>query len=59
MVYRRRLPLVCSIRSTQRSRKEQGLGLAISQQIVEEHGGTIDVDVTETQGATFIVTLSV
>ena len=39
--------------------KGTGLGLAISQQIVEEHGGTIDVDVTEPQGATFIVTLSV
>ena len=38
--------------------KGTGLGLAISQQIVEEHGGTIDVDVTEPQGATFIVTLS-
>ena len=39
--------------------KGTGLGLAISQQIVEEHGGTIEVDVTETPGATFIVTLPV
>ena len=39
--------------------KGTGLGLAISQQIVEEHGGTIEVDVTETLGATFIVTLPV
>ncbi len=39
--------------------KGTGLGLAISQQIVEEHGGTIEVDVTEPQGATFIVTLPV
>ncbi len=39
--------------------KGTGLGLAISQQIVEEHGGTIEVDVAETQGATFIVTLPV
>ena len=39
--------------------KGTGLGLAISQQIIEEHGGTIEVDVTETQGATFIVTLLV
>ena len=39
--------------------KGTGLGLAISQQIIEEHGGTIEVDVTESQGATFIVTLPV
>ena len=39
--------------------KGTGLGLAISQQIVEEHGGTLEVDVTELQGATFIVTLPV
>ena len=39
--------------------KGTGLGLAISQQIVEEHGGTIEIDVTETPGATFIVTLPV
>ena len=37
--------------------KGTGLGLAISQQIVEEHGGTIEVDVTEPQGAAFIITL--
>ena len=39
--------------------KGTGLGLAISQQIVEEHGGSIEVDVTESQGAMFIVTLPV
>ena len=39
--------------------KGTGLGLAISQQIVEEHGGGIEVDVTEPQGAMFIVTLPV
>ena len=37
--------------------KGTGLGLAISQQIVEEHGGTIEVDVKEPEGAVFIVTL--
>ena len=37
--------------------KGTGLGLAISQQIIEEHGGTIEVDVAETQGAMFVVTL--
>ena len=39
--------------------KGTGLGLAISQQIVEEHGGTIEVDPTESAGATFVVTLPV
>ncbi len=36
-----------------------GLGLAISQKIVEEHGGTIDVQTSVGQGATFTVTLPV
>ena len=39
--------------------KGTGLGLAISQQIVEEHRGTIEIDIAESQGATFIVTLPV
>ncbi len=39
--------------------KGTGLGLAISQQIVEEHGGGIEVDVTKAQGAMFIITLPV
>ena len=39
--------------------KGTGLGLAISQQIVEEHGGGIEVDVTKSQGAMFIITLPV
>ncbi|MCZ6676919.1 MAG: ATP-binding protein [Candidatus Poribacteria bacterium] len=37
--------------------KGTGLGLAISQQIIEEHGGTIEVDVTQSQGAAFIISL--
>ncbi len=39
--------------------KGTGLGLAISQQIIEEHGGAIEVDVTQSQGVTFIITLPV
>lgn len=39
--------------------KGTGLGLAISQQIVEEHGGTIEVDLTQPEGAAFIVALPV
>ena len=39
--------------------KGTGLGLAISQQIIEEHGGTIEVDVKEPEGAMFIVTLPI
>jgi len=34
-----------------------GLGLTIAQQLVELHGGTIQVESQEGQGATFIVTL--
>lgn len=34
-----------------------GLGLAISQQIVEDHGGTIDVKNNSSGGATFSVTI--
>ena len=37
--------------------KGTGLGLSISQQIVEEHGGTIGVDVTRSQGTAFVVGL--
>jgi signal transduction histidine kinase len=33
------------------------LGLSISQQIVEEHNGTIEVDVTQPQGTAFVITL--
>ena len=37
--------------------KGTGLGLSISQQIVEEHHGTIEVDVTQPQGTAFVITL--
>ena len=39
--------------------KGTGLGLSISQQIVEEHNGTIEVDVTQPQGTAFVITLPV
>ena len=34
-----------------------GLGLSISHAIIEDHGGSITVDSTPVQGATFVVTL--
>lgn len=41
------------------STKEQGtgLGLSIAQRIVSEHGGRLEVESTEGQGAVFIITL--
>ena len=39
--------------------KGTGLGLAISRQIIEEHGGTVEVDVTQSQGTAFVITLPV
>lgn len=36
-----------------------GLGLAISQQIIEDHGGTIEVESKDKNGATFIITLPI
>jgi two-component system sporulation sensor kinase A len=39
--------------------KGTGLGLAVSQQLIEQHYGTIEVDVTQSQGTAFIITLPV
>ena len=39
--------------------KGTGLGLAISREIIEEHGGTIEVDSTLAQGTAFVITLSI
>jgi signal transduction histidine kinase len=36
-----------------------GLGLSIAKRIVEEHGGSIDLDTEETAGATFMIHLPV
>lgn len=36
-----------------------GLGLSIAKRIVEEHGGSIDLDTEETVGATFVIHLPV
>ena len=37
--------------------KGTGLGLAISREVIEEHGGTIEVDSTLAEGTAFIITL--
>ena len=39
--------------------KGTGLGLAISQQIIEDHNGTIEVDVTSPKGAAFLITMPI
>ncbi|MGV3555762.1 MAG: GAF domain-containing sensor histidine kinase [Croceibacterium sp.] len=43
--------------SLQKGHYGSGLGLAISREIVEAHGGTIELDSTTSQGATFRISL--
>ena len=39
--------------------KGTGLGLAISRQIIEDHNGTIEVDVTSPKGTAFLITMPI
>ena len=39
--------------------KGTGLGLAISRQMVEDHNGTIEVDVTSPKGTAFLITIPI
>ena len=43
--------------TTRSAGKGTGLGLAICKQIIQEHGGTINVESILNQGTTFIITL--
>lgn len=43
--------------TTSRVQQGTGLGLAISRSIVEQHGGSIHLDTTATEGATFCIDL--
>lgn len=43
--------------STKQAASGTGLGLAISQQIVQQHGGTLELDLTYTKGARFVMWL--
>lgn len=46
-------------RARSRDRGGSGLGLAIAQSIVEEHGGSIEVESTPGKGSTFVIKLPV
>ncbi|GAB3817437.1 hypothetical protein GCM10028895_13560 [Pontibacter rugosus] len=46
-------------RSGVRGERSVGLGLSITRTLVEQHGGTIDVDTEQQQGTTFCITLPI